>query len=119
MARERSVDGPRAGEPWTGDRALGQRIARARHPLTQPEFAALLTRHAGRTYRRSWLANVEAGVRAIAVDDLVLVARVLRMSVDELLGYESLAAVVRPYEGRLSPRRVAELKGLLARWADE
>ncbi|MPZ99093.1 MAG: helix-turn-helix domain-containing protein [Dehalococcoidia bacterium] len=113
----------------TGNLALGRRIRLAREDAgfpTQPELVARLNMLAPDglgPYTRSWLANIEAGLRGIRVHDLVVVARVLRVSSGDLLdGADgapgALARAVRPFEGKITPRQQRLLAQLLREWAE-
>ena len=107
----------------SGDKRLGQRIQHLREPRTRPQRVDSMNLERPLTrapYTVGWLKMVETGHRMITVPDLARLAEVLGVSMDVIVlgaDADSLASIVAPYEGRVSPQRRELLRQMLADWA--
>ncbi|WP_295765076.1 helix-turn-helix domain-containing protein [uncultured Oscillibacter sp.] len=76
----------------SGDRI---RAARKKRRLTQEDLAARM-QLSGVTLERDSISRIEIGTRFVPDYELLIFARVLRVSVDQLLGAEELDGGAKP-----------------------
>lgn len=101
-------------------RRVGERVARVRSELglTQADLAAEMTARLGREIRPLTVTRLEGGKRPIPVDELVVVAEVLRIEPSELLseGDLPMGAVIATSAGLELFRASNRLTSTVREW---